>query len=176
VVDGNYSGAPLKFDNQGGIAGGADTEHLQNCTFANNTIGGGNAAIASAYGLTLLDSIVAQPGTRTLDYTGPANQLAVNYVLSNDLSTLPVSTGVVQGAPTFVDASQADYHLAKTSLGLDFAPPVSGDDRDLDGLPHDQDLPSVPNEYGVRDLGAYERQLRYCGAGDTFFCDDFELH
>jgi hypothetical protein len=176
VVDGNYSGAPFKFDNQGEIVGGADTEHLQNCTFANNTIGGGNAVIASAHGLTLLDSIVAQPGTHTLDYTAPANQLAANYVLSNDLSTLPVSTGVVQGTPTFVDASHADYHLAKSSLGLDFAPPVSGDDRDLDGLPHDQDLPSVANQYGVRDLGAYERQLRYCGAADTFFCDDFELH
>jgi hypothetical protein len=109
-----------------------------------------------------------------LDYTSSAGNLDVRYVLSNDVATLPASTGVVQGTPLFADVASGDYHLQKNSPGLDFAPPVAGDDRDLDGLPRDQDLPSVPNQYGVRDLGAYERQLRYCGASDTVFCDGFE--
>lgn len=172
VADSNYSGALFKFENQGQIDGGADTEHVQNCTFVNNVLG--DAVIASSYGLTLHDSLVVQPGYPTLSYAAPANQLDVAYVLSNDVSTLSAGTGVVQGAPTFVDAAHGDYHQTRDSLGVDFAPPVSGDDRDLDGYPFDQDLPTVSNRYGVRDVGAYERQVFYCGAADTFFCDGFD--
>lgn len=174
VADGSFTASVFQFENQGEIAGGPGTETLQNCTFANNATGGATV-ISSAYGLSLLDSIIDQPGVPTLSYTAAANQLDVEYVLSNDTSTLP-GTGIAQGAPTFVDAAHGDYHLAITSLGVDYAPPVSGDDRDLDGLPHDQDLPSVANVYGDRDLGAYERQLpAVCDASnDAIFCSGFE--
>jgi hypothetical protein len=126
--------------------------------------------------LTLHDSIIAQPGVATLDYTGNAGDLDIKYVMSNNISTLPGGADVVVGVPTFVDAANGDYHLAKNSYGLDFAPAITGDDRDLDGLPHDQDLPTVPNVYGVRDLGAYERQNLFneCGTSDSLFCDGFE--
>jgi len=32
----------------------------------------------------------------------------------------------------------------------------------------------VPNLGDVRDLGAYERQLHYCGAAYTVFCSTFD--
>ncbi|MBK7013774.1 MAG: hypothetical protein IPH43_14995 [Xanthomonadales bacterium] len=59
---------------------------------------------------------------------------------------------------------------------MDFAPPVTGDDRDLDNLPRDQDIVGVPDALGVRDLGAYERQVGAgdCGAADTIFCNGFD--
>jgi len=172
VADSSFSGPLFKFENQGQINGGAGTEQVHNCTFAGNALG--TAVIASAYGLMLHDSLVVQPGYPTLSYSAPAAQLDVAYLLSNDVSTLSSGTGVTQGAPTFVDAAHGDYHQTRDSAGVDYAPPVSGDDRDLDGYPFDQDLPTASNRYGVRDLGAYERQLRYCGAGDTLFCDGFD--
>jgi hypothetical protein len=61
-----------------------------------------------------------------------------------------------------------------TSLGVDFAPAIGG--ADLDRVPHDVDLPTVPNTYGPRDLGAYEIQRTFaCGTADTVFCDGFEV-
>jgi hypothetical protein len=71
--------------------------------------------------------------------------------------------------------SRAANRLMPNSLAIDVAPPVVGDDRDLDNRPHDQDTPSVPDQDGVRDLGAYERQRRYCGAADTVYCDNFDF-
>jgi hypothetical protein len=44
-----------------------------------------------------------------------------------------------------------------------------------DYRPRDQDATGVPDLDGVRDLGAYERQLRYCGAADTVFCSNFDF-
>jgi len=175
AVDGVYSAAPFQFENQGGLGGGPGTETLQNCTIANNSIGSGDV-IASGYGLKLHDSIIAQPGVASLDYTGNAGDLDIQYVMSNNISTLPGGNDVVVGVPTFVNSANGDYHLANDSYGLDFAPPIAGDDRDLDGLPHDQDLPTVANVYGPRDLGAYERQnlFRECGTSDSIFCDGFE--
>jgi hypothetical protein len=42
---------------------------------------------------------------------------------------------------------------------------------DLDGQPREVDLAAVPNEFGPRDLGAYERQTL---AADIIFEDGFE--
>ncbi|MCB1570107.1 MAG: hypothetical protein KDI72_03405, partial [Xanthomonadales bacterium] len=122
--------------------------------------------------LTLANSIIDQPGNNALGYGGNPNDLLVGYVLSSDVTTLPAVAGVALGRPTYVNAAAGNYRLALNSLGIDFAPPIVGDDRDLDNNPHDQDLPEVGNLFGVRDLGAYERQ-RSCGAGDTIFCDGF---
>ena len=174
IVENTTSGELLRQENQGDVgetSPGFTT--LQNCTISANTIGGTNV-VSSAHGLILADSIVDQPGVPTLAYSGNSNYLAINYVLSNDTSTLSSGIGVVQGAPTFVAAAQSDFHLQATSLGIDFAPPIAGDDRDRDGLPHDQDLLVVPNLYGDRDLGAYERQ--YTCAADTVFCNGFDAY
>ncbi|MBL0162721.1 MAG: hypothetical protein IPP82_03450 [Xanthomonadales bacterium] len=145
---------------------------VNNCTIVDNTILSTNS-IYSGGALTLANTIIDQPGNNALGYGGNPNDLIVSYVLSSDVSTLPAIEGVALGRPTYVDAAAGNYRLALNSLGIDFAPPIVGDDRDLDNLPHDQDLPEVGNLYGVRDLGAYERQ-RSCGTNDTIFCNGFE--
>ena len=52
---------------------------------------------------------------------------------------------------------------------------ANGNDYDLDGRLRDLDVPDTLNGEGVRDLGAYECQRRYCGAADTVFCSNFDL-
>jgi hypothetical protein len=74
-----------------------------------------------------------------------------------------------------VNPSRSDYRLLPTALAIDFAPALAGDDRDLDNRLRDQDATGFPDLDGVRDLGAYERQLRYCGAADTVFCSNFDF-
>ena len=145
---------------------------VNNCTIVDNTILSTNS-IYSGGALTLANTIIDQPGNNALGYGGNPNDLIVSYVLSSDVSTLPAIEGVALGRPTYVDAAAGNYRLALNSLGVDFAPPIVGDDRDLDNNPHDQDLPEVGNLYGDRDLGAYERQ-RSCGTNDTIFCNGFE--
>jgi predicted outer membrane repeat protein len=150
---------------------------FSNCTFASNTILSTDTIHAEGP-LTLANSILDQPGNLALAYSGNASDLHVDYVLSSDVSTLPPVEGVAVGVPTYVNAAGRDYRLQLGSIGIDYAPPISGDDRDLDGLPHDQDLPQAGNLWGVRDLGAYERQRTFaCGAGtgETIFCDGFEV-
>lgn len=142
---------------------------LIHCTLAHDTMGGGSVITAdSASEVALKNLIVDEPGVPTLDYGG--SDITVNYVLSNDTSTLS-GTGVVQGEPVFVDSANGDYHLASASLGLDYAPGEGS--IDLDGLPRSVDLPYVTDVYGPRDLGAYERQLA-CAGADTIFCDGFD--
>lgn len=158
------------------IAGSETDGELRNCTIAYNTIGAGNFAVNAGGILGLFDNIFAQGQTPSLFYTGGnSNNLSIDYVLSMEVASLAQGAHVVQADPSFVDAGSGNYHLLPFSLAIDRAPAVAGDDRDLDGLPRDQDISSVPNQNGVRDLGAYERQLRYCGAADTIFCSGFEF-
>lgn len=147
---------------------------MDSCTLVANTIQSTDTLHVEGP-LTLSNTIIDQPGNLALAYSGDAGDLHVEYVLSSDVSTLPAIEGVALGQPSYINAAAHDFHLSLNSLGLDFAPPIVGDDRDLDNLPHDQDLPNVGNLYGVRDLGAYERQLG-CAVGDTIFCDGFQAH
>ncbi|MEO6690296.1 MAG: hypothetical protein ABIS07_12515 [Dokdonella sp.] len=157
------------------VADSDTTMNVTNCTIADNQIGSGTV-VRSGGILDLFDDIFAQGQTPTLVYTGGnANNLSIGYVLSMEVATLAQGQHVVQADPSFVDAGSGNYHLLPFSLAIDRSPAVAGDDRDLDGLPRDQDITSVPNQDGVRDLGAYERQLRYCGAADTIFCSGFEF-
>lgn len=146
---------------------------LHNCTLADNEIGSG-VVVRSAGGLEITQSIVAQGQASTIAYTGSASNLQLDYVLSMEAASLAQGSHVIQADPSFVSPSRGDYRLLPTSPAIDVAPPLVGDDRDLDGRPHDQDIGGVPNLDGVRDLGAYERQARYCGAADTVFCSNFD--
>jgi hypothetical protein len=122
----------------------------------------------------MVNTIIDQPGNLALAYGGSVPGLDVRYVLSSDVTTLPETIGVLAGAATFVDAAHGDYHLQMGSLGIDYAPAIAADARDLDNLPRDQDLPGT-NVWGSRDLGAYERQRTLaCTIGDTIFCDGFD--
>ena len=142
---------------------------LYDCTFAGNTIDNAYVLVSNS-DFVLKRSIVDQPGHLTYDHLG--GTLSAQYLLTSD--TTGLGSGMLQqGAPQFVNAAQGDYHLMPTSLGVDFAPAVGG--VDLDGKPRDVDLVQATNDYGPRDLGAFERQSWFgCGAGDTLFCNGFE--
>jgi len=142
---------------------------LYDCTVAGNTIDNGYV-FASNSDFVLKRSIIDQPGHLAYDHID--GTLTAQYVLANDTTGLG-SSMLQQGEPQFVDAANGDYHLMPTSLGVDFAPAAGG--VDLDGKPRDIDLIQAANDYGPRDIGAYERQSSFnCGAGDTLFCNGFE--
>jgi len=151
---------------------------IDDCTFAHDLIGATHV-IHDAHDISLQTSLFYEPGTLTLDYTGSIGNIYVNYVVSDDISSLPASPAVIQATAQFVDMADGDYHLAPSSPGVDF----SYGNNDIAGLPtvdrennpRDIDLPSVPNVNGPRDVGAYERQnLFHCGRADSVFCNDFE--
>ncbi len=154
---------------------GESVGRIHNCTFARNTIGSTDV-IHNEDALTLTASIIDQPGNLSLAYSGSAGGLNVRNVLSAEIATLPAHPSIIAGNPSFIDADNGDFHLRQNSLAVDFAEPVVGDDRDLDNQPRDQDLPGVTNRFGVRDLGAYERQIGVpdCGSVDSIFCSGFE--
>ncbi|MEO8459364.1 MAG: hypothetical protein ABI451_02445 [Dokdonella sp.] len=146
------------------------------CTIARNLIASRDL-LHIEYSLDLRETIIDQPGKLTLEYSGPGgSSLVVANVLASDIITLPTNSSIISGDPSFIDAANGNYRLQQYSLATDFASPVGAAGLDLDNLPRDQDLPGVPNMFGVRDLGAYERQIGAgdCGAADTIFCDRFE--
>jgi hypothetical protein len=148
---------------------------LSQCTFAYNTIGG-PAVIRAETGFTLTNSIFAQGFLPTIAYTGSGDGETLDYILSMETATLGAGQHIIQADPAFVDPGNGDFHLREVSRAVDVAPAGSADDRDLDTLPRDIDLASVPNLVGPRDLGAYELQAasQSCGASDSIFCNGFD--
>jgi predicted outer membrane repeat protein len=157
----NVESAPLIL-----VTGNADGSRLtvDSCTITNNTVDTASVPAytidASVNYLQLTDSIIYDLGAQVVNFNHgrPAGDLTANYDLVNNSSTLPNGLGVLKGAPSFAQASQHDYHLLGTSLGVDYAPGESG--SDLDGNPRTVDLPSASNVYGPMDLGAYEMPYR----------------
>ena len=149
--------------------------YILGCTIAGNFVDSTDL-FHIEHRLALNETIIDQPENLTLAFSGVPGGLNVASVLASDISTLPLDPTIISGDPSFVDAANGDYHLLQYSLAVDFAPPVTGDDRDLDNLPRDQDIVGVPDALGVRDLGAYERQVGAgdCGAADTIFCNGFD--
>lgn len=147
---------------------------VTNATLTGNQSPSG-VVIRANGGLAIRDSIFAQGPASSVLFGGAPSDLHLDYILSMEVDSLAGGNHIMQGDPSFVDVARGDFRLRPNSLAIDVAPPVSGDDRDLDGLPHDQDMPAVANQDGDRDLGAYERQPRYCGAADSVHCDGFEF-
>lgn len=163
--------------------GGADNTQLvvDTCTLANNTVDTGTVpayTIAADVNYAVLtNSIVYDLGALVVKFGGAAGDLTAQYDLVNNSSTMPADAlGVLKGPPSFVDVTNQDYHLVRTSLGVDYAPALA--DYDLDGNPRPIDLADVPNVFGPTDLGAYEIQTQLapqpCSAADTIFCDGFD--
>jgi predicted outer membrane repeat protein len=144
------------------------------CTIANNALDSGLPAIYADSQIGLYRSIIAQPGRLTLGTSGAGTTRIGEYVLSNDISTLPGFAGSTQGTPLFADAAAGNYRLLATSPGVDYAPVVGG--LDLDRQPRDVDLSAILDAFGPRDIGAYERQEAFAcdTATDALFCDTFE--
>jgi hypothetical protein len=122
-----------------------------NLTIAGNTQGFGDV-MRLTNSILLRDSIIWQPGKQALG--GPHGTLDGFNVLTNDPASLPIP-GAFNLDPRFIDPGRGDYRLRAASPAIDAANPES-DPLDLDALPRHQDLP-VPNGFGPRDLGAYER-------------------
>lgn len=129
-------------------------------TVAGNAIGASHVLAATDKDVQLRRSILWQPGLTTLSRSG--GSLSVESVLVSEAGSLAgaLGSGVVPLAvnPRFVDPAHGDYRLRAASPAVDLAAPISGDDRDVLGFPHDQDLPAKSNFAGVRDIGAFERQ------------------
>jgi len=149
---------------------------MTNCTIADNALSSSSAIHADVAYASLGDSIVFQPATqRVFDSSNPPQTLSTQNVLSAEVASLGNGAGNLQGAPTFVDFGNGDYHLQRNSLGVDYAQALSG--SDLDGNPRAVDLADIANVFGPVDLGAYEiqTQLTGCQRADTIFCNGFEL-
>lgn len=154
---------------------GSAAATIDSCTIAGNAIGGATVLRAQT-GFALTDSIVAQGTLPTLAYSGSASDLTLDdLMLAHDAPALPASAQhVAYDDPLFVDAAHGDFHLSAHSPAIDYAPPVTGDDRDLDNRPRDQDQPAIADLWGDRDLGAYERPIGACVVSDTVYCDGFD--
>lgn len=149
---------------------------MDNCTLANDGIGSVDV-ILNENAVTITNSIIDEASHGTLHYLGDAGNRHVSYVMSNDITTLPADPSIIADDPLFIDMAHGDYRLKATKLGntitaspaIDFAAPVAGDDRDIAGNPHDQDIGAIVDRFGVRDLGAYEMQP----ITDRIFADSF---
>jgi len=175
IVDNHAGQAIISAEHDGGFAPN-NASTIDSCTIANNTVDG-SYVIRNGLGLTLTNSIIDVADTATLDYSGDAGNLHVSYMLVDDNVGLPVDSTIALGVPTFMDPANGDYRLRYSrsggvttkSLGLDFAPAIAGNDVDVRGAPHDQDLAGVADAYGPRDLGAIEMQ----NYADRIFIDTF---
>jgi hypothetical protein len=125
-------------------------------------------------GFTLTRSIVYQPGHHTWHADGlnppPAN---ADYVLTNDLGTLPAGTHLVTGDPAFLDPAVDLRPHPGQSPAVDFAPAKQSDVYDRSGGARVVNLTALADIYGPRDLGAYEL-TRPCYRIDSVFCDGLD--
>jgi len=160
--------------------GGADDTDLfvHGCTLTHNTLGSADPVIfANVHRLEVTDSIIDQTPTASLVFNGPSDQLFTQYVLTNDTGSFTGGLGILFGAPLFIDAANGDYHLQRSSPGVDEAPATDG--LDLDGNARTVDLTDVGDDFGPTDLGAFEIQTQLppsgCSVDDTVFCNGFEL-
>jgi hypothetical protein len=106
----------------------------------------------------LTDAIVWEPGWPSLSRAGSTGVDFTYMVLASEVASLTATSNVLLTSnPGFTDAASGNYHLRPDSPAVDFSSTTAGF-LDLDGQSRGVDLPAVPNRFGPRDLGAYERQ------------------
>jgi hypothetical protein len=121
-------------------------------TVAGNAIG---AASVFQQSNLLRRSIIWQPGKITVG----SGSTTANAVIASEVGSIGGGPEAIIAEPRFIDPVRADYRLRAASPAIDYAAPITGDDRDAYGLPRDQRIATVPRTLGlVRDLGAFERQ------------------
>lgn len=173
LLTGNVVGGNLVF-----ALGGAGGTQLvvDTCTIADNQMSDLYYVIGADTNFAeVTNSIIYQPNQPSVAFLGPAGDFTGGYILTNDTIPLTGYEGIVDGVPLFVDPANGDYHLQRTSPGVDMAPALDG--VDLDGNPRTLDLFDVPNAWGPMDVGAYEIQTQAqgaCSAADTIFCTGFD--
>lgn len=112
------------------------------------------------------DSIIDQPQALVYLSNGPVATTHFNRVLAHNRNGAQPADNVVLGQPTYRDAFG---RLSPESLGVDYAPVGGG--ADFDGNVRDIDTANLPNQFGPRDLGAFESQVTVL---DSVFADGFE--
>jgi hypothetical protein len=77
------------------------------------------------------------------------------HVLARNTNGAPKGNDILLGQPSYLDGGIGQ--LAPTSPGVDYAP--AGGGVDFGGHPRDVDTLGLPNQFGPRDLGAFESQV-----------------
>ena len=149
ISDNQTSQALIRIDCEG-------TFSVDDSTVTNNTIGGSKLLTSNDSTVTLARSILWQPGLTSLTRSGGSQ--SITAMIASEVGSLGGGFEATFANPRFIDPAHADFRLRAASPAVDFATAVSGDDRDVLGLPRDQDLPIKANVRGVRDVGAFERQ------------------
>jgi len=110
-------------------------------------------------------SIIWQPGHALIAMGATPNLNCFQYLLANDLGVLPASTLNGVGDPLFNNAAAGNFRLRLASPAIDYAvAQAANSTRDIG--PRVLDDPTIFNEFGAHDLGAYEI--------DQIFVDGFE--
>jgi hypothetical protein len=127
---------------------------MTDSTIAGNVIDG-TAVFDLGDSVDLQRMLIWQPGKLSKIGSGVAN---AEWTIASEAASLGGGPGAIVADPRFVDPARGDWGLRAASPAIDYAPPVVGDDRDVFGLPRDQDIPVVPGVVSyVRDIGAHER-------------------
>ena len=150
---------------------------VQNVEIHSNTIyGNGYGSVAwgpgigienpEATGIVIRNNVLSQNNADQIDPAVPGNITASYNLIDGD--SVFTGTNPVFGSPLFVDAAAANFHLQRSSPGIDSGTPLGAPARDCDGVKRPQD----GNDDGTAafDIGAYE--LR---PSDYIFGDGFEL-
>jgi predicted outer membrane repeat protein len=166
LLDNRVTGPLLHNPDSDWLSGARGELYIEDTTMAGNAIGAGYVMrIAGESGFQLGRSIVWQPERQMLSVIGGSvDPYAVRNVLSNDFSGVPMDDSLSSEDPAFVDPAQGNYHLRLESPAVDYAfssvPTTQWpNENEADRRTRRVDL-TVPDRFGPRDLGAYERPQR----------------
>ncbi|MEP6940157.1 MAG: discoidin domain-containing protein [Rudaea sp.] len=130
---------------------------IDSSTIAHNT-NKGDYVLNVHSSLNLTDGLIGETA-KALNYSGDSAHLSVANVVATNGGGLPLAASVIQMDPGFIDPANGNYALADKSPALDFAPATTALMFDLVGAVRNVDLPDIPNRLGLRDLGAFERNI-----------------
>lgn len=138
------------------VAGGNGTLDVEDSTLAGNTIGGSRVVTAND-DFALRRSILWQPPLVSLVQSAGVRDVA-DSIASETASLGGAAVASLLGSdPRFVAPEAGDFHLRAASPAVDFAGAAGPPAVDLEGRERGVDLAVVPDRYGPRDIGAYER-------------------
>lgn len=138
------------------VAGGDGSLQVEDSTLAGNAIGGSRVVTANG-DFGLLRSILWQPPLASLVQS--AGMRAVADSIASETASLggAAVASLVASDPRFVAPEAGDFRLRAASPAVDFAGAGGPPAVDLEGRARGVDLAVVPDRYGPRDIGAYER-------------------
>jgi hypothetical protein len=128
---------------------------LSHLTITGNTIGA-NGVLSMNDEMEFTRNIVDQPGKRLI--ATDVGTTGGTYTMSQNVVTVaPLPPGAVFDPPRLVDPERGDFTPQAGSRAVDFAAPLEQFTEDLHGRSRNVDLVGNPDEFGVTDAGAIER-------------------